>query len=109
MLISLIFQVKPFTTCDPDVRVLNGALFEADSIVVASDGLWHHVSSEEAVKAVRKCDNAEQAASKLFEMVESAIRKGKNDTFGIDNTMIVVAKLTRGSQPADMPPLDKPL
>jgi hypothetical protein len=40
-----------------------------------SDGLWHHVSSENAIKAVRDSEHAEQAAVKLYEMVENAIRK----------------------------------
>ncbi len=102
-------NVKPFTSCDPDVALRKKGLFEIDAMVVASDGLWHHVSSEEAIKAVRKCETAEVAACKLFDMVQSAIRKGKNNTFGIDNTMICVVKVARGSQPADSPRIEQPV
>lgn len=101
-------NVKKFTTVDPDVALRPG-LAALDTIVVASDGLWHHVSSEDAIKVARKAEHAEQAAGQLYDMIESAIRKGKNDTYGLDNTMIVVAKVTRGSQSALVPKLVLPV
>jgi protein phosphatase 1L len=102
-------NVKPFTTCDPDIALRKKGLFEIDAMVVASDGLWHHVTSEEAIKAVRKHDSCEVAGNKLFQKIAAAISKGKSKTFGIDNTMICIVKVSRGSQPADAPRVEKPI
>lgn len=77
-----------------------------DTIVIATDGLWHHISSEDAIKIVRKHANCETAAKALYSELRSKIVAGRNKTFGIDNTMIAVVKLSPGSHPSSVPKLD---
>lgn len=80
---------KPAVECRPDVRCIHPLPF-LDTIVIATDGLWHHISSEESIKIVRKNPNCEIAAQALYTELRGKISAGKNKTFSIDNTMVIL-------------------
>ena len=101
-LILFFFPVKQFISVEPDVAVRK-PLKELDAFVVATDGLWHHVASDMAIQIVRKAKNCETACERLYKLLESEIRGGRNHTFGVDNTMICVGKIRLGSQPESCP------
>lgn len=103
-------RLKEVLSNDPDVDVRENMLSDkVDSFVIASDGLWHHCSSEKSIEIVRKSKNCEEAANNLYKHVRSKIVGRKNKVFGPDNTMICVGKVTYGTQSKDTPKLEKPL
>lgn len=59
-------------------------------IILASDGVWEFISSEEAVSLVKECKTAEQASQAL---VDEATRRWKKEEEVIDDITAVVAFL----------------
>ena len=98
-------NVKDVISCVPDVAV-RPPLKDLDCFVMASDGLWHHVESSMAISMIRNSRNSQIACNKLYDLLLAQIRGGKNDTFGADNVMICVGKISRGSQAKDCPKIE---
>ncbi|XP_002984183.2 probable protein phosphatase 2C 28 [Selaginella moellendorffii] len=77
------YDLKDHITVEPDIW--EGELSSDDFFIVASDGLWHKVTSEEAVSVVLEEDEAVVAAEELVELA-----KVKRET---DDITIVVVTL----------------
>jgi serine/threonine protein phosphatase PrpC len=79
-------NMKAFITCDPAVSgevVLRGD--GSQTLLVACDGLWDHVSNEDAAKIA--CEAADPAVA-AKELVVRAIKAGSQD-----NITVVVARI----------------
>lgn len=103
-------RCKGVIDCVPDVIVYPDA-FGVETLVVASDGLWHHLSNEEAINIASKPQfaNCEEAAKALYAELWKRIHKNKDPTFGRDNTMIVVGRFNYGSHSKEIERLSAPL
>ena len=64
-------------------------------LIVASDGVWEHVSNDEAVMIAAACDGPEEAAEKI---ADEAKKRWRNEEEGSsDDVTVVVVAFARGA------------
>lgn len=63
-------------------------------LIVASDGVWEHVSNDEAVMIAAACDGPEEAAEKIADEAKKRWRKEEGSS---DDVTVVVVAFARGT------------